>query len=213
MPYNERMKRRNKAKGERPDKRKKVDWNDAFLYYCTAKDDLSLPSYNDVALKYGVAKHTVERVGKRNKWVERRQDVGKKAIEEFEAQKEEKARELNQRQFKNLTEMEQVIMQTVKEMRKSQLTFLSGDAPIEEKLKALKFLKNQAFDLEKLSNAIKNVNNLQRIILGMATEISKQDINQTTKEVALTPEELKEMDEFNKKNNAGKKKEDIQNTT
>lgn len=192
--------RRKREKSKRPETREKIDWNEAFVYYCTAKDDMTLPSYNDVAIKYGVATQTVDRVGKRNKWVQRRGEAGKKAVEEFETQKAEKAKELNKKQFQNLAELEAVIMQTVKEMRKSQLTFLKPDSTIDQKMMALKFLKNQAFDLEKLSNAIKNVNNLQRIILGMATEISKQDINQKVEQVALTEDKIKEMDEFNAKN-------------
>lgn len=199
MQYNETM-RRKREKSKRPETREKIDWNEAFVYYCTAKDDMTLPSYNDVAINYGVATQTVDRVGKRNKWVQRRGEAGKKAVEEFETQKAEKAKELNKKQFQNLAELEAVIMQTVKEMRKSQLTFLKPDSTIDQKMMALKFLKNQAFDLEKLSNAIKNVNNLQRIILGMATEISKQDINQKVEQVALTEDKIKEMDEFNAKN-------------
>lgn len=205
MQYNETMKRK-RYKSKRPETREKIDWNEAFTFYCTAKDDLTLPSYNDVALKYGVATQTVDRIGKRNKWVQRRGEAGKKAVEEFETQKAEKAKELNKKQFQNLAELEAVIMQTVKEMRKSQLTFLKPDSTIDQKMMALKFLKNQAFDLEKLSNAIKNVNNLQRIILGMATEISKQDINQKVEQVALTEDKIKEMDEFNAKNSGSTEK-------
>ena len=194
------MRKRNRAKSRRPEKREKIDWNEAFVYYCTSKEDMTLPSYNDVALKFGVATQTVDRVGKRDEWVKKRADAGKRLLEEFENNREELAKELNQRQFKNLEEMETVLMQNIKDMRKSQLTLLRPNMTIEEKIVALKHLKDQPFAIEKLSNAIKNINNLQRIILGLATEISKQDINQKTEVVTLSPKDIEEMDAFNKKN-------------
>lgn len=56
--------------------RTKVDWNDAFVSYCTPTLDGQYKSYADIAYEYSVSLRAVERWGSRDMWYERRCEVG-----------------------------------------------------------------------------------------------------------------------------------------
>lgn len=56
--------------------RTKVNWNDAFISYCTPTLDGQNKSYADIAYEYDVSLRAVERFGSKDTWVERRCEVG-----------------------------------------------------------------------------------------------------------------------------------------
>ena len=57
--------------------RKKINWTEAFKYYCTSVNG-RYPSYSDVASKYKVNKNTVWKVAQKEEWIKHRQKVDEK---------------------------------------------------------------------------------------------------------------------------------------
>lgn len=172
-----------------------IDWNAAFIYYCTAEADHRMRSLHDVAVYFKINEKNVEKVSRRSEWVKRRKQAGERALAAFEDEKVELAKKLNQRQFENLNRLEENILQVMDNMQKARDTYKNATT-IEEKLTAAKLLTQEPYDFEKLSNALKNVHNMQRVILGMPTDYTKQKIDTRTATIALTPEQAKEMDDF-----------------
>lgn len=56
--------------------RKHIDWNTAFISYCTPFSTGKYKSYTDIAKELGVTVRTVERQGSIERWVQRRCEVG-----------------------------------------------------------------------------------------------------------------------------------------
>lgn len=176
---------------------------DAFRFYCTIKDG-RLPSYSDVAENFGVSKFTVERWAKRNSWVESRQKLGEKANQAFFDQREKLILETDKKQFEQLAMLEEGILNAIQMLTEQQRMILTDNTlEVEDKIKLMKNLKMQSLDLKSLSDAMKTAQNQKRIILGMPIDITKAEVKQTNKTIALSPEEMAEMDEFVRKNNAG----------
>lgn len=187
---------KNKMKGRFPIK-------EAFLFYCTPVDG-RLPSYADVAMKFNINERRVEKWGSRNGWVKEREKSGEKAATAFFEQREKMILDTDRKQFEQLEMLEEGILNAIKMLTDQQRQILSDQTlDIETKIKLMKNVKMQSLDLKSLADAMKTAQNQKRIILGMPTDISKAEINQTNRNASLTPEEMAEMDEFVRKNNAG----------
>lgn len=184
-------------------RKQKIDWNQAFIFYCTLDENNHLRSLNDVSKEFHVHQRNVEKISQRNNWVENRRKAGEKAVAAFEEQKIELAKKINLRQFENLSKVESNILQVITNMQKARNDFKNAKT-IEEKIAAAKLLTQEPYDLEKLSNALKNVHNMQRVILGLPTDYTKQKIDSHTTTTALTADQAKEMDEFIEANSSKK---------
>lgn len=194
--------RKYEVKSLLPKNRKTFDHHRAFVYFCTPDIYGRLPALSDVARAFGISSRTVEKYSSRNQWIKRRDEQGKKTVENFFSNRDEKIQELDMIQFRQISLLEETIINVIARMNDAQKAFSDPKKTTEQKLIALKQLKNEAFDLEKLTNALKTAHNQKRIMLGMPTEISKADVTTTEKSVKLSEEKIKEIDEFISKNGA-----------
>lgn len=183
-----------------PKSRKVFDHHRAFIYFCTPDIYGRLPALSDVARAFGVASRTVEKYSTRNGWIKKREEQGKKTVDNFFINRDEKIQELDMIQYRQISLLEETIINVIARMNEAQRAFSDPKKTTEERIIALKQLKNEAFDLEKLTNALKTAHNQKRIMLGMPTEISKADVTTTEKNVKLSEDKIKEIDEFIAKN-------------
>jgi len=63
--------------------RNKPNWNEAFVSYCTPTLGGRNKSYGDIAIEFDTCVRTVERVGSRERWFERRCEVGVSKISKY----------------------------------------------------------------------------------------------------------------------------------
>lgn len=192
------------SKAQKYNKQKKgFPIKEAFQFYCTVKDG-RLPSYADVAEHFGVSERRVEKWGSRNGWVKDRERIGEIANQAFFDQREKLILETDKKQFEQLAMLEEGILNAIQMLTEQQRMILTDNTlEVEDKIKLMKNLKMQSLDLKSLSDAMKTAQNQKRIILGMPIDITKAEVKQTNKTIALSPEEMAEMDEFVRKNNAG----------
>lgn len=193
----------NENRNKHKDKPRKFDIKSAFIYYCIPHPNGSLKSYKDVAKEFYVSITTVEKWGSRGNWVEKRLQRGEKQVQKFFDERDKIAKETDQKQFRNLNVLERGIMNAIQMLLETQQQVISdGTLSIDDKMKLMKHLKMQSLDLRNLSDSLKTAQNQKRIILGMPTEISKADIKNLNLDASLSDEEIAEMDEFVRKNNA-----------
>jgi hypothetical protein len=196
MPKDTKKKRKNKVvRSKNPTKRGRVDWNEAFRWYCTKKEDGFMPSLRDVAIQFGVNIKTVEVHAVKDEWVINRQKAGEK----FQEKMKDIAIHYQFQQYEDLTLLEDLTNDAIQIFKDAMNSYRKANST-EEKILALKLIKNITNDILNLSNSLKITQNQKRVLLGMATEISKQDINQTNKNVMLSKEQVKEIDTFIEQN-------------
>lgn len=197
------MDKKNRVMSQHPDQDRRIDWKEAFKYYCSSMVDGTIATYNDVAVKFGVSERTVEKIGKRNDWVKKRERAGEKALAAFIKNKEKIAEKMCHKQFSELTELEDVAITYIRSLKQAQIDFVQAK-DTGAKMLALKLMANIAFNLEKSANTIKIAQQLKRVLMGLPTEISKADINSKITEATLTSDDVAKMDQF-LATNAGKK--------
>lgn len=180
--------------------RTKINWQKIFIYYCTSDEFGRLPSYADVAEKFKINLNWIERVGKRENWVQRRYEAGKKAQEAAFENRDELIKVTEQKHYEDLKTLETAIILTIKDSLAAQVVCRDPNANQELKKDAYRLLKNSAYDLEKLSTALTNVQKAMRLTLGVPTEVTKGTLDAKITSPALSEEEVKLMDSFLNKN-------------
>jgi len=172
---------------------KSIDYNAAFIFYCTPDEEGRLPGYREVARHFSVARQTIERMGVKHKWAERRQKMGKEQIEKAQKTVLEQIEEANKRHLDNYIEMEKLAMKDLKDQ---------GNV-FDGKGSKIKKRKYSPWALSETSTVAKRAMNGQRIVLGLPTEVSKADVTSTQRTMTLPPDQVEEMDNY-LKNNANK---------
>lgn len=180
---------------------KGIDWNQAFIDYCTLDfATMSLPSYQDIADKYGVSKRMVEKIGKRNDWAKVRQELGKKKVEEYKANLSELQDEANWRHGETWRLLQKSIRIEISELVETQMRIRANAANAsKEDIKRLNYLSSK---LEELSKALKEAVNGERVTLMLYTDVSKQDGSTQLSFDKLDKSEIEAMDAFMAKNQA-----------
>jgi hypothetical protein len=149
---------------------KGIDWNEAKAYYMES----FTRSYADVAKKYGVSLTIVEKRGNDESWVKVRQELGEKALLEFEENK---------------------IMEIAKANKNHITIFRSLQAHAAKQLYNKKDIK--AGEVSAIASALKIAIEGERLILGLPTTVSKSEIlGRLTTDLNLTPDKIAEMDKF-----------------
>lgn len=199
----------------------KIEWNEAFIFYCTPDQKTGrLQTYSTVAQKFGVATRSVEVMGEKHDWVDRRQELGRMKVEAWQEEREKIVKKTEQEQFATWNEAVQLMQKQVKQLSKKQnqvdaveeiLDDLFDQLATTTKKTERKEIKRQianvmgrkvyAKELRESMEALKTSMNGLRITLGMPTEISKADVTNFNKEIPLSDEDLEKMDhDFDKAN-------------
>ena len=200
---------------------RKIDWNDAFIYYCTPRKETGrLPSYREVAERFEITERQVEAMGAKCEWVDRRENFGRMKLEAWQEEREKVIKKTEQDQFSTWNEAVALMQKQVKQLSRRQgqteavEEILDGlfdqlaiakskaeRAEIQKKISNMMNRKIYAKELRESMEALKTSINGLRITLGMPTEISKADVTNFNKEIPLSSEELEKMDlDFEKAN-------------
>ena len=194
---------------KRQGKYKWVDKALAFETFCT-KIAGRYPTLAEVAKLMGCSDKTIEVMSFRDKWVERRESVGKKAQEKFIEEMQDVAKAERYKEFEDWNLVEDVVVTALQTIKDAQNTYLSAPTP-EAKLLAWKVLNKLSYDMLNLTTALKTAKNGKRTLLGMATDITKGELLHDTKGTASL-QELQEMAEFIQKNYKAPDKNDTTTT-
>ena len=152
---------------------KNIDWVAAKQYYLESFSR----SYADVAKKFGVALTNVEKKGSEEKWVKSRQEMGEKALQEFEANKIYEIAQVTTKHLKIYRALMSVASRKLLDLQQARDLKTSD-------------LKNVADTMEKAVNG-------ERLVLGLPTRVSKSEImGKLTTDLQLSPEQIAKMDKF-----------------
>jgi len=152
---------------------KNIDWVAAKQYYLESFSR----SYADVAKKFGVALTNVEKKGSEEKWVKSRQEMGEKALQEFEANKIYEIAQVTTKHLKIYRALMSVASRKLLDLQQARDLKTSD-------------LKNVADTMEKAVNG-------ERLVLGLPTRVSKSEIlGKLQTDIQLSPEHIAKMDKF-----------------
>ena len=169
-------------------RKKNVNISEAFIFYCTPLKGGRLASYSDVSRAFGVSTRQVEKWGKKFVWVERRERFGKEQEKKAEETILQQVEEASKRHLKNYVEIENFAMEQIREQK----SMFHG--------KEIKGRKFSSWAVGEATEQAKRAMNGQRVILGLPTEVSKADVNQTNRNLDLPLDQIEEMDNFLKNN-------------
>lgn len=190
---------------------KNIDWYGAFLFYCSPNADGSKKTQREVAEKFGVVENTVQKVAKRRKWEQRRDEVGKTAVELFEERKPDMiansaAEDVST--FNDVIETAKKLLSIYKKRIDLHNRVVNGNV---EGLKKDDIDRGKSIPspywLSSIHDTLKSAIFGRRIIFGLPTEITKGEIAQTVNDMRLSQEEIAEMDDLFKKQLDGKSKQ------
>lgn len=177
---------------------KNVDWNLAFIDYCTI--DFAThkkPTYKDISEKYGVAERNVEKIASREKWVKRRDEIGKQLQQDYKNNIKDLQDEANYRHGETWRMLQKSIRIEIAEIVDTQMRVRGNINPTKEDVKRLSYLSTK---LEELSKALKEAINGERVTLMLYTDVSKQDGSQKLNFGEIDKSEIEAMDAFMAKN-------------
>lgn len=164
----------------------------------------------DVATTLNRRLDSILRLGAKEKWVERRDNAIKSAIEKFREEMADIAKAESYKEFEDWNLVEDVVVTALATIKKAQQTYL--DAPSDEaKLLAWKVLNKLSYDMLNLTTSLKTAKNQKRTLLGLPTDITKGELTHDTKGSASL-QELQDMAEFIQKNYKAPDKNDIATT-
>ncbi len=174
----------------------KIDWNEAFIFYCEPWESGKMKSLMDVKKKYELHYRTVQERSKKDKWIEKRTEMSKKALKAWEDSQEDLIKKTAKKQFHTWSRADKILNRQLDLLEKEQE---SGGKEGKKK-------KIYATELVETLRSAEIVTKQTRIILGMPTEISKAEVKNTNFDGdKLTEDEIKEMDEgFESGNNVTK---------
>ena len=179
-----------KNKGGRPKGRRGTfNYHQAFIDFCTPKEDppYNYPSYPDIAEKYGVSLFTIEKYARRYKWVKTREKLGQEKKAVFIEDSLEMAKREDSEQFSKLSTAEQLILKKVLQYAQEQDT--DG---LDRKLRSI--------DIKNITDALVTVQKAKRVILKLATDVTKAEVTNRNLNTDVAQDKIKEMDEFLKEN-------------
>jgi len=202
----------------------KIDWNRAFIFYCTADERTGrMPTYKDVAERFGVTERQVELIGSKYEWVDKRERFGKKSLERWKEERGKVIEKLEQNQFETWNEAVDIMQRQLNQVKRKQEDAEAVEELLEDLFDELAMAKNKTERKEikrKISNvmgrkvygkelretmeALKTSVNELRIKLGMPTEITKGEMTNFNKDLSLSDEDLEKMDKDFEKSHENK---------
>lgn len=159
---------------------KGINWELALEFYLTPSLEGKLPSYQDVADKFGVSKKEVGLKAKKENWLQRRQNVYDQAEETYTDNRVQLIKQTVQKHIKS--------WQTVQSIADSSLD------QIEEEMNCGEFKSSQINRLVKLTRVFKVAIEGERTALGLPNSIKYAATQNTTGEIILPIELVQEID-------------------
>lgn len=167
-----------------------IDEAAAFAFYIKPKKNGRLVSYEEVAKKFGVVPRTIENIGRKNDWVQRREKLGEMAVVETIKTVGEQMRDKN---IEHMREFELLAAQGREMLNGTMEAF-------RKKLAKKKFSKNELHfsavvaDIAKglLVEGIKG----QRVTLGLPTDVTKSMALNLNLNEELPRDEIERMQQF-----------------
>lgn len=184
----------------------KLNKHAAFLAYCTPDDNGIYPCYVDVAKQFGVSEKWIEVIGTKYKWVLNRDIKQREEVERAFKDRAELITITEKKHYKQLEVMESVIMDSISDSIAAQKVVnepeKKNDSDYKKKKRkaAFKRLRNSAYDLDKLSTALTNIQMAKRVTLGIPTQVTKGSLDHNVRGAALSDEQIAAMDAFLEKN-------------
>lgn len=176
----------------------KIDYEEAFIYYCTPDEDGRLKSYADVARHFNISERIIEKWGSRKSWVKRRESIGKRKVSQWTEEQAKLATEINQHLFEKWRKMLTLLGFELDDIDISQMLTYGTDG------KKSDIRRAKARDYKEFSEALKNTTDKLRILTGQTTDYTKSDIDATVAK-QLDSEELNKIDNYLNKLNEDRK--------
>jgi|GEM_PF-3839692 len=179
-----------KNKRGRPKGRRGIfNYHQAFIDFCTPKEDppYNYPSYPDIAEKYGVSVTTIEKYARRYLWVKNREKLGQEKKTAFIEDNIEMAKKEDTQQFIKLAKAEQLITKKISQYIEEQ-----DAVGLDRKLKSR--------DIKNMAEALVTVQKAKRVILKLATDVTKAEVVNRNLNTNISRDKIKEMDTFLKEN-------------
>lgn len=192
-----------------PPKHKPIDWTAAFRYYTEVGEDGRLHSYADVAEKFTIELSHVERKGKEEGWVEKRQSIMDEAQAAWEGERKRAIVSAEKNHLNIWRSVQELSLQEMQLYREELLEFKEWRTMLDKLLNGITDKKKideiyktlppapqrpSRTGLKSVVEALEKGVKGERVVLGLPNEVSKADITNTFSTVALTEEELKEAD-------------------
>jgi len=182
-----------------------------------------MPTYKDVAERFGVTERQVELIGSKYEWVDKRERFGKKSLERWKEERGKVIEKLEQNQFETWNEAVDIMQRQLNQVKRKQEDAEAVEELLEDLFDELAMAKNKTERKEikrKISNvmgrkvygkelretmeALKTSVNGLRITLGMPTEITKGEMTNFNKDLSLSDEDLEKMDKDFEKSHENK---------
>lgn len=169
---------------------KGINWEQALEFYLTPDSEGKIPSYQDVADKFGVSKKEVGLRAKRENWLQRRQNVYDTAEETYAENRVELIKQTVDKHIKT--------WRGIQDIAGNLLDKLDNDLSESENR------PSQFSLLASLTNILKTAIEGERTALGLPNTINPSGVKISSQEVVLPPELIQEIDrlfEINHQNN------------
>lgn len=186
-----------------------IDKVQAYTLFCT-KVNGRYPTMQDVATTLNRRLDSILRLGAKEKWVERRNNAIKTAIEKFREEMVDISKAESYKEFEDWNLVEEVLITALETIKTAQQNYLEAPSP-EAKLLAWKVLNKLSYDMLNLTTSLKTAKNQKRTLLGLPTDITKGELTHDTKSSGSL-QELQDMAEFIRNNYKAPDKNDITTT-
>ena len=173
-------------------KSKKRGWfnhKQAFIDFCTPSETppYDLPKLGDIAKKYQMSYKQVEYIAGKYKWSKKREALGERVENAFLEDNVEMAKKEDSAQFSKLSKLEDLIVKKALQYAEEQNT-----EGLDRKLRSI--------DIKNITDALVTVQKAKRVILKLATDVTKAEVTNRNLNTEVAQDKLKEMDEFLKEN-------------
>lgn len=159
---------------------KGINWEQALEFYLTPDSEGRIPSYQDVADKFGVSKKEVGLRAKRENWLQRRQNVYDTAEETYSDNRVELIKQTVDKHIKT--------WRGIQDIASDLLNKLNND------LSKNDYKPSQFRLLASITNILKTAIEGERTALGLPNTVNSANIQVANPEVSLPPELIQEID-------------------
>lgn len=159
---------------------KGINWESALEFYLTPDPEGRIPSYQDVADKFGVSKSEVGLRAKNENWLQRRRNLYDLAEETFVENRVELINQTVTRHIKTWRRIQDLASHLLDKLNQS--------------LEANEYKAWHVKDLAILAGILKTAIEGERTALGLPNTVNSANIQVAKQEVILPPELIQEID-------------------
>jgi len=167
-----------------PKTRTIIDKSFALEQYLSPFDNGRLKSYEDVADILGVSSTTIEKIGKQEHWVEKRQKLGEIWQKRIYENKQQTVRETKDRLFKIWWKTLTVLEHEVNTLDLKQQQSLKDNAVL------------KPYEYTQVTQSLKTTTNQLLILLGQPINIERAEVTKEEPEFHISEEEMEQVNRF-----------------